>query len=648
MVFDRPNQPNRPTPPQQNRGRGGGGNNQPPRRQNNGGGGNRPPNDRPNNGNNQPPIPSPWLKEEQPAIANTQNTFVSFVEYLRWMRKPNYQYKDPTKLQILQLAAEKSRSYHTRLTELTRRTELIAGTDNTFKVKSTWRLRVGGHRGPESILLPAFDALGIPYIPSSTLRGVARSEAIKEFRSHGMSYEDAVKAIAPFFGSIDTDNLQDRSGKVIFLDAYPLASQSEVLALDMANNLWKWNDNNGLEYKANPNVFLSLKESKFVIGIKQGTRCDDDTFERVKQWLIAGLKNGIGSQLNSGYGKITIQGQSSYPEILRVNFSLEGQLIHGSQKFNNIREPYKRDRDGNLRLDRNGKLQTDTFSVAEVRPIAFKSMLRYWFRAFALGVLAIDKVQELEGKIFGSIAPQQYQGWIRVNIIDGRSTLTGRNDNPNEQSGTLVISYSNREKPQALSDLIKNLTWMMFRLGGVGQGARRPCYYRGNRQEPKSPFYRGSTLYPEGDSFWSIPNNIEGFKKLFQTRLRDFYTALSTIAETTINPNILRIAGTANRDNWEESIDSNCKIIICAGEEDFDKPYALATLHSPDLKRNGNYDGNLCGEVRNNVKPSPVWICDLGDYQVVTVFGANADPRLKYLSKLGEDTDRYSQIFPLS
>ena len=50
------------------------------------------------------------------------------------------------------------------------------------------------------------------------------------------------------------------------------------------------------------------------------------------------------------------------------------------------------------------------------------------------------------------------------------------------------------------------------------------------------------------------------------------------------------------------------------------------------------------------MKPSPVWIADLGDYQVVTVFGATQNPRQKYLANLRQNTDRqnYLQIWPLS
>jgi CRISPR-associated protein Cmr6 len=96
-----------------------------------------------------------------------------------------------------------------------------------------------------------------------------------------------------------------------------------------------------------------------------------------------------------------------------------------------------------------------------------------------------------------------------------------------------------------------------------------------------------------------------------------------------------------------EAIDANCRIIVCSGEADFDKPYALSMLHSPHFKPNNVYDVNLCGQVTGKVKPSSVWIADLGDYQVVTVFGATQDPRKSYLQKLQNKASQYAQIFPI-
>ena len=242
------NKPTRNNPPaNDNRGGHGGGNR--------GNGGNN--NDR--NGENQPPIPSPWLNPENEPKPHSE---ASFVEYLRWMRSPDTdnKYKDPTKVQILQMA-EQGANYSKRLQELTRRTELIA--QNSFKVQCPWRIRVGGHRGPESILLPAFDALGIPYIPSSTLRGVARTQAIREIMAQqNTDWKNAEKQIAAWFGSVETNNKKDQAGKVVFLDAYPLGDQN-ILAVDMANNIWQW-DNNSPKYSPNPNPFLSLEKSMFM------------------------------------------------------------------------------------------------------------------------------------------------------------------------------------------------------------------------------------------------------------------------------------------------------------------------------------------------------------------------------------------------
>ena len=412
---------------------------------------------------------------------------------LRWMRSPDTADKDKTKLEILQLAAEKSKSYGKRLEVLTSRTKRIAGEDNnTFKVTSTWRIRVGGQRGPESMLLPAWDALGIPYIPSSTLRGVARDRAIREFMAEGMNYEQATKQIAPYFGSIDSSTpTEDRMGKVIFLDAYPVPADSGALAVDLANNIWKWKDNLP-EYGARPFAFLSLVKPTFVIGIKPTQKCNEETLDRVKNWLIAGLQSGIGSRVNSGYGELLKDGavNSTQKEILRTNFILEGQLIHGVQKI---------------------IPQKHAQSQSELRPIAFRAMLRYWFRSLALGVLPSDEVKDWEAKLFGAIDSSCTYGWISVHIIE-KECKPSFPDVSGKQSGTLILRYSD-SAPIDLYDsiykLCRHLTWLMFNLGGVGQGARRPLH-----QRSRFPKCRGSKLQIVNEKYQSFSLTKTYFRKV--------------------------------------------------------------------------------------------------------------------------------------
>ena len=627
---NRQNRNNQPNHRPNNRGNGGGGN-----RNRGGGGGNH----HGNGGGNNNPQPSPWLDpDHQPPTSHNG----SFIEYLRWMRPPEHPQKDGTKVEILNKAQDKP-DYRERLKTLNKRTRDIA--KEHFKVKTTWRIRVGGHRGPENILLPAFDHLGVPYLPSSTLRGVARTQAIREMMAkENINWKNAEEKIAPYFGSINTNNNPDKAGKVVFLDAYPVACKNAGVTMDMTNNIWNWGDNNQLAYSPNPNSFFSLKDVEFLVGLRLASNCQDQqVLKQVKQWLIEGLNAGVGSQINSGYGQLTTEkNKKSANEFLSVSFGLEGQLIHGCQHFTE------------WRLDRRNQWQMRGNPQAEVRPVAFKSMLRYWFRVFALGVLSPQQVQEWEAAIFGGISPQK-RGFLEVRIHQGKleqrepkPNQRGKNDPCGEQSGVLILGLSSETQEserKTVQSLVKNLTWMMFQLGGIGQGARRPCYSRQTRD--RAPWFRGSTFLAGEEDFWEIPEDIQSFRNLFRQKLEGFYSALSQLTGQSINLETLNQVGEVNRGNWQEVVDCNCEIVVCSGKSNSNKPFALSVLHDRAFYHNGDYDGFLCGKVRGGVKPSPVWIADTGDFQVVTVFGATADPREKYLKELRDRADQCLSIFPL-
>jgi CRISPR-associated protein Cmr6 len=600
------------------------------------GGGNRADSSGSGGGNNGEP--SPWLGDKPSPNANA-----SFVEYLRWMRSPDIEkaYKDPTKVQILQLAVEGA-NYQARLKVLNQRTKAIAGENNWFNAKSPWRMRVGGHRGPENILLPAFGALGMPYLPASTLRGVARTQAIRHFMAtENLDWKAAESRVSPYFGALDAD-VADRSGKVIFLDAYPNGNNPTCgLMVDMANNIWSWKDNQP-EYNPNPNPFLSLHQAEFIIGIRPTAQCTPAVLQQVHQWLVEGLQQGAGSQINTGYGTLLTQGQSRPKGFLEVDFRVEGQLIHGQQRS----APWNRDK---RRYDRGQPF-------AETRPVAFKSMLRYWFRTIALGVLPVDRVKTWEAQIFGAINPQT-RGWLRVELLNGKVTqkeARSKNAPCGEQEGKLVLQFST-EAPlanqPAIEKLVKNLTWLMFHLGGIGQGARRPCYSRSSRQY--APWWRGSDLIANSkDEFWQLPDSIDDLQKLFQARLKDFHQALAVLSST---QTAARSAGSVSLDRWVEALDTNAVMLLSKGQDKYAKPYALSVLHDEGLKVKNyrgelEYDPNLCGSTTSKpVKPSPVWIANFGDFQVVTIFGVDHspnNPRSKFLQNLQQTNNgsSYRQI----
>lgn len=635
-------------------------------------GGNQPP-------EGQPDETSPWLIQPEFDPEPT----ASFVEYLRWLRSPDGPYENSAKIQIMQMTEQGN--YEERLYELTARTGNIAHARQgiIFQAECSWRVRVGGHRGPnKGTLLPAFDATGMPYIPSSTLRGVARTQAILENlpsnldRSNKKIFEAAWQKadleVARWFGHLETNKKADRAGRVIFLDAYPLPEKSGQLgglSMDMANQIWNWESNHSPpKYKPNPNPLFSIKGAVFQVGLCPMSNSEEDhaACEQVKQWLIAGLRAGIGSQVNTGYGRLIaddIQPDDS-DVFLQVKFHLEGQLIHGRQELKDLERPYKWDwRVNNYKVKgENQEYEADIIPEPEVRPIAFKSMLRYWFRALSLGVLSTSVVQEeWEPILFGAIQPQT-RGWIEFQIIDASEPsdkVQGKGDPCLQQSGLLKLSYSlaapeSQEKRTIIRQLFQHLIWLMFHLGGVGQGARRPLYCRENRHPFRPPWYRGTDLKADNDDlFQQSPLPIEDFCQTFQNHLQQFYALLGQLTGQTIDLPSSPPEASHNRPirkyRWQDVLDENCKIFVCTGDSDNGKPYALAVLHSDDLKitkmKNGKeilvYDPDLCGKAGDR---SPIWIKDLGHYQVVTIFGATQNPRKKYLESLQDAM----QIFPLT
>jgi CRISPR-associated protein Cmr6 len=561
----------------------------------------------------------------------------SFVEYLRWMRPATSAVKEITKNQMLQFAT--GGDYRHRCAELNRRTRLIAGKANCFLVKCPWRIRVGGSRGPEEMLLPAFDALGIPYIPSSTLRGIARTQAVHHMRTtQNLSWEKAQIAVAPWFGSLAAE-ANDQGGKVVFLDAYPIPETGNGgLAVDMANSIWSW-EGKPLQYAPNPNVMLSLDQPTFCIGLcwRQGIAADPQLLDQVRQWLVAGLQQGAGAQVNSGYGRLLVPHAPARAPILRLDFTLKGQLIHGGQTH-----PYSWRRN---KKTQQWETQGRGRAVPEMRPIAFKSMLRYWFRAFALGGWSARTVKEQEAQIFGSIDPQR-RGWVAVQMVNGRIihpdarlTRNGENDPCGEAKGQFVLEFSPEipaSQEATIQTLMHSLTWLMVHLGGVGLGARRPVYRRN-----RAPWYRGCDLVATGNhlSDW-MPPDLDRFVSAFKRQRLQMYGALSTLIG---QPFRLRPGF-----NQNEIVDDQCAIVAVSGPEHGTKPFALDVLHHQfhQLEQtNRRNAGNLCGTTFTNpVKPSPVWVRNLGEYQVVTVFGAKKSPRRDYLTNLQAQGTQYRPL----
>jgi CRISPR-associated protein Cmr6 len=259
--------------------------------------------------------------------------------------------------------------------------KLEALADKTLEITFSWRLRVGGLPGFRDLLLPAMHTVyGVPYVPASSLKGVVREWAEQQ--------EEPIRSqVRSMLGYLDLNAKENASslGKVQFLDAFPTGI---CLSVDMANPQWHWPKEGipSLEFKPEPHALLSLLNSTLIIGLKATYLGSKEDVQIVSKWLEEALKYGLGSRISAGYGYavgLTKNTQFSSEH----HFKLWSQGMYGQNIHN-----------------------------AEFRPVAVRGVLRYWFRAIALGLYDPETVKKLEGNLFGTITPKAIRGSLRLRI----------------------------------------------------------------------------------------------------------------------------------------------------------------------------------------------------------------------------------------
>ena len=276
---------------------------------------------------------------------------------------------------VLEAAANAEKDCSYLYEKLNQRTlDLAGGESNTFKISFSWRMRVGGTRSFAELLLPALHPVfGIPYIPASSLKGAALAWAERHHSNKGEIQE----LLGMLEGKIA------KAAKIEFLDAFPT---KPCLSVDVATPQWHWeNPEQKVIYNPEPHSLLTLEQPQFLIGFcPTGTQYADQV-EVVKKWLENALKTGgIGSRVSGGYGR-TVSQEAQLGQSKSFDFELWTQGMYGSN-------PPTKD----------NKYQGNP----EFRPTAIRGILRYWFRAVALGLYDAATCVTLEELLFGMLGQQ--------------------------------------------------------------------------------------------------------------------------------------------------------------------------------------------------------------------------------------------------
>jgi len=165
----------------------------------------------------------------------------------------------------------------------------------SFKLRTSSRLLIGSEQSIYKTSIRLHHIYGIPFIPSTAIKGVMRSYMIeRDFKS---KEEDALKdeSFVKYFGS------QDNEGKIIFFDAFPITKPT--IKVDIMNPHYGhyYNDGKAPTDTKNPIPinFLTVEDTTFEFFIASKETLDNGFIDLFKEALI---NHGIGAKTAVGYG----------------------------------------------------------------------------------------------------------------------------------------------------------------------------------------------------------------------------------------------------------------------------------------------------------------------------------------------------------
>jgi CRISPR-associated protein Cmr6 len=171
-----------------------------------------------------------------------------------------------------------------------------------FSMQTSWRLITGiGASSSLEVGMILHHIYGIPYIPSSSIKGL--------LHSYLATQTDWDKSeIRNLFGSGDDEFGDASKGKIVFLDAYP--EPGFQISVDIMNNHYQkyyqgeappgdWMD-------PNPIKFLTVKDASFVFRMfSTDASIENEKLQQIAEKLAEALELfGIGAKTAVGYGRL--------------------------------------------------------------------------------------------------------------------------------------------------------------------------------------------------------------------------------------------------------------------------------------------------------------------------------------------------------
>jgi len=172
----------------------------------------------------------------------------------------------------------------------------------SFTSKTTYRLLIGSEQSVYETSIRLHHIYGIPYIPSTAIKGVVKNYYIQKLSSFKFSTENNnFKLIKLNYHFLHLFGSQEQEGKIIFFDAFPTTSPK--IKVDIMNPHYKHYYSEGKaptdDKNPTPIPFLTVEDTKFKFFIASKEPIDEDFIKLFKEAL---QNHGIGSKTAVGYG----------------------------------------------------------------------------------------------------------------------------------------------------------------------------------------------------------------------------------------------------------------------------------------------------------------------------------------------------------
>ncbi|MEM4827778.1 MAG: type III-B CRISPR module RAMP protein Cmr6 [Desulfurococcaceae archaeon] len=190
------------------------------------------------------------------------------------------------------------------LDELQRAAEQVFSSVIRFEVELESRLTVHGssHHLPLQISLAWDPVLNVPYVPSSSIRGVVR--AFVEGNIQGGEVTGSIEDLVKLFG--DTEHSSD----VVFFDAYPVECRGEHLVeADVITPHYSEVEGTIDEARSSPvPLVFPVIAPRTVLHVLVALRkpVDGKTLENFMDKVREALESGLGAKTSVGYGRVKV------------------------------------------------------------------------------------------------------------------------------------------------------------------------------------------------------------------------------------------------------------------------------------------------------------------------------------------------------